>query len=259
VHERPSRSVSFVSQTWDQSGVSVSVAEAFLEDLEDGGDGNVADAGMPDDIGDEIEDDGHLVRVEGPIEHPSDAKRIRDESHPVDFLPLENQRNVLTQDYFHFPALFVRGGECVGLTSGSCSRLEVIATGLCGRKRAHGFPDTIRKTPAKDAQESWSDRAGDNEDDTQDLCGGDGNRCGPFVLRPKVISEDVCDNEEGGLEHEGECLDEESGDPGEITVKGAGRPVPTLVEGGRVQIHDRISFEGLFSEDGEKSNEEGSR
>jgi len=255
VHERPPRSVSSVSQARDQSGVSVSVAEAFFEDLENGGGGNIADAGMPDDIRDEIEDDGDLVRVEGSIEHPSDAKRIRDESYPVDFLLLENQRNVLTQNYFHFPALFVGSGECAGLALRGCSRLEVIATGLCEREHANGFPDPIRKTPT---QESWSDRTGDNEDDTQDLCAGDGDRCGPCILRPEVVSEDIGDNEEGGLEHEEKCLDEESGDPGKIAVKGAGRPVPTLIEGGRAQIHDRISFEGLFSEDGKESNEEGS-
>ena len=94
--ERPARGVSPVPQARDQSSISIRVAEAPLEDLEDDGNGNVADAGMPDDVGDEIEDDGDLVRVEGPIEHPGNAKGVGDESFPVDFLLLENQRNVLT-------------------------------------------------------------------------------------------------------------------------------------------------------------------
>jgi hypothetical protein len=34
-------------------------------------------------------------------------------------------------------------------------------------------------------------------------------------------------------------------------VKGTGRPVPTLAEGGGVQIHDRMSFEGSFAKYGE--------
>jgi len=95
VNERPPRSVSSVPQAWNQSGISVRVAEAIFEDLEDGRNGNIADTGMPDDVGDEIEDDGDLVRVEGPIEHPANAKGIRDEPSPVDFLLLENQGNVL--------------------------------------------------------------------------------------------------------------------------------------------------------------------
>ena len=95
MNERPARGVSSVPQAWDQGGVSVRVAEALFEDLEDGGDGNIADAGVPDDVGDEIEDDGDPVRVEGTIEHPADAKGIRDESSPVDFLLLEDQWNIL--------------------------------------------------------------------------------------------------------------------------------------------------------------------
>ena len=95
MNERSARGVSSVPQAWDQSGISVGVAEAIFEDLEDDGNGNVADAGMPDNVGDEIEDDGDLVRVEGAIEHPANAKGIRDESSPVDLLLLEDQRNVL--------------------------------------------------------------------------------------------------------------------------------------------------------------------
>ena len=96
MNERSARGISSVPQAWDQSGVSVRIAEALFEDLEDSGDGNIADTGMPDDVGDEIEDDGDLVRVESAIEHPADAKGVRDESSPVDFLLLEDQRNVLT-------------------------------------------------------------------------------------------------------------------------------------------------------------------
>ena len=42
-------------------------------------------------------------------------------------------------------------------------------------------------------------------------------------------------------------------------MKGTGRPVSTFAEGGRVQVHDRISFEGPLGEHGKESNEEGSR
>lgn len=94
--ERPSRSVSSVTQAWDQRGVSFRIAKAIFENAEDGGGGDGADAGMPDDVGDEIEDDGNLVRVEGPIEHPSNAKGIRDEPSPVSSLLLEDQGYVLT-------------------------------------------------------------------------------------------------------------------------------------------------------------------
>ena len=131
---------------------------------------------------------------------------------------------------------------------GGCSRLEVIGTRICGCERANGFPDTVCKTSAKDAPESWSNCADDNEDDTEYLSTGDGDRCSSFVLRPKVISEDVGDNEESCLKHEGKCLDEESKDPGEVAVEGTGRPVPTRAEVGRIQVHDRISFEGLLGE-----------
>ena len=108
--KRPPRSVSSVPQTWDQCGVSVRVAEAIFENAEDDDDGDVADTGMPDDVGDEIKDDGDLVRVEGSVKHPSDAKGIRNESSPVDFLLLEYQGNVLTKYDFHLFALFFRGG-----------------------------------------------------------------------------------------------------------------------------------------------------
>ena len=94
--ERPACGVSSGSQTGDQRGVPVRIAETFLKDLEDNGDRNVADTGMPDDVGDKIEDHEDPVRVEGAIEHPDDAKGVRDEPTPVDFLLLENQRNFLT-------------------------------------------------------------------------------------------------------------------------------------------------------------------
>ena len=173
VYERPSRSVSPVPQAWDQRSVSVGVAKAILENVEDGGGGDVADAGMPDDIGDKIEDDGYFVRIEGPIKHPSDAKRIRDESFPVDFLFTEDKGYVLTKNYLHLFILLVGRGEYARLAFGGCSWLEVISAGLCRRESANGFPDTIGKAPTKDGQEGWSDRAGDNEDDTQDLNHGD--------------------------------------------------------------------------------------
>ena len=95
-----------------------------------------------------------------------------------------------------------------------CPQLEVIAIGFCRCECANGLPDTTSKAPTKDAQESWSNRGGENQDNAEDLSAGDGDRCSTLVLRPKVISEDVGDDEEGGLEHEGECLDEESENPG---------------------------------------------
>ena len=74
-----------------------------------------------------------------------------------------------------------------------------------------------------------------------------------------MISEDVGDNEESCLKHEGKCLDEESKDPGEVAVKGTRRPVPTRAEVGRIQVHDRISFEGSLGEYCKEGDEEGSR
>ena len=47
-----------------------------------------------------------------------------------------------------------------------------------------------------------------------------------------MIGEDVGDNEEGGLEHERKCLDDEPEGPGKVTVKGTRRSVPTIAEGG---------------------------
>ena len=73
-----------------------------------------------------------------------------------------------------------------------------------------------------------------------------------------MISEDVGDDEKGGLEHEGKGIDEESENPWEIAVKGARRSVPALAEGGGVQVHDRISFEGLFGEYGEYGDQKSS-
>lgn len=256
MNERPPRSVGSVPQAWNQGGISVRVAEAVFEDLEDDSNGNIADTGMPHDVGDEIEDDGDLVRVEGPIEHPANAKGIGDEPSPVDFLLLEYQGDVLAKNDFHFFALFVRSGEHAGLAFGGCSRPEVVAIGLCGGKRSNSFPDTACKTSTEDAPESWSNSSGDNEDDTEDLSTGNGDRCGSSVLRPKMVSEDVGNNEESGLKHEGKRLDEESKDPGEVAVKGTGRPVSTRAKVGRVQVHDCISFEGLLGEYGKEGDEE---
>ena len=224
--------------------------------MEDYGDGDSGDAGMPHDVGDEVENDGDFVRVEGSIEHPTDAKGIRDKSSPVDFLLFEDQGNVLTQDYFHLFALFFWSGEHAWLTFWCCPWLEVISTGFCGCKRAKGFPDTTCKSSTEHTQEGRGDRTGGDEDDTQDLSAGDSERCGPFILGPKMIGEDICDDEEGGLKHEGEHLDDESENPGDIAMKGAGWSVPTLTEGDSVQIHDRMSFEGSLGKNREDGNEE---
>lgn len=75
-------------------------------------------------------------------------------------------------------------------------------------------------------------------------------------MSPKVIGKDVGDDEKGSLEHEGKCLNDEPGNPREITLKGAGWPVPTLAEGGGVEIHDCISFERLLGEYREDGDEE---
>jgi len=142
------------------------------------------------------------------------------------------------------------------LAFGSCSRPEVIVIGLCGSERSNGFPDTICQTSTKDAPESWSNRSGDNEDDAEDLSTGNGDRCSSSVLRPKMVGEDVGDDEESGLKHERKCLDEESKDPGEVAVKDTRRPVSTRAKVGRVQVHDCISFEGLLGEYGKEGDEE---
>lgn len=73
-----------------------------------------------------------------------------------------------------------------------------------------------------------------------------------------MIGEDIGYDKKGGLEHEGKCINEESENPGEVAVKGAGWSIPTLAEGGGVQVHDRMSFEGLFGEYGEYGDEKGS-
>ena len=73
-----------------------------------------------------------------------------------------------------------------------------------------------------------------------------------------MVGEDVGDDKEGGLEHKGKCLDDEPENPGDVAVKGAGWPVSTLAERSRVQVHDRISFEGPLGEYREDSDEEGS-
>ena len=66
-----------------------------------------------------------------------------------------------------------------------------------------------------------------------------------------MISEDVGYDEESGLEHEGKCINEESENPGDVAVKGARGSVPTLAKGGGVQVHNGMSFQGLFGEYGE--------
>lgn len=143
--------------------------------MEDGGGGDSADARMPDDVGDEIEDDGDLVRVESAIEHPRNAKGIGNKSSPVGFLLLKDQGYVFAQNDLHLFTLFVGSGEHAWLAFGSGSWLKVGSAGLCGSEGANGFPNAIRQTPAKDGQEGWSNRAGDNKDDTQDLSGDDGD------------------------------------------------------------------------------------
>lgn len=65
-----------------------------------------------------------------------------------------------------------------------------------------------------------------------------------------MISEGVGYDEKGCLKHEGKPIDEGPEHPGEATVKGAGRPVPTLAESGSVEIHDRMPFEGFFGKYG---------
>ena len=49
-----------------------------------------------------------------------------------------------------------------------------------------------------------------------------------------MVGEDVGDDEEGSLEHEGKHLDKEPVNPREIAMYGAGRSVPTLAEGSGV-------------------------
>ena len=122
----------------------------------------------------------------------------------------------------------------------------------------NSFPDTACKSPAKDTPEGWSNSSGDNKDNAEDLSAGDCNRCGPSALGPEVISEDVGDDEEGGLEHDGKCLNEESENPREVAVKGTGWFVSTRAEGSRVQVHDRISFEGSLGKYGKESDKKGS-
>ena len=175
VYECPSRSVSSVPQAWDQDRVPVRVAEASFENAKDDRGGHVADARMPNDVGDEIEDDGHPVRVAGPTEHPSNAKGIRDESSPVDFLFPEDQGYVLTQNDLQCFTLFVGSGDDAWLAFGGCSWLKVISAGISRREGAEDFPDSIGKTPTKDCQERWSDCADDDKDNTEDLGADDGD------------------------------------------------------------------------------------
>lgn len=143
--------------------------------MEDGSGGDDADARMPDDVGDEIKDNGDLVRIEGPIEHPSDAKGVRNEYSPVNVLLLEDQGYVLTQNDLHLFILFVGSGEYAWLAFGDRSWPEIIASWLFRCEDANSFPDTVCKATTEDGKEGWGDRAGDNEDDGQDLSAGDGD------------------------------------------------------------------------------------
>ena len=73
-----------------------------------------------------------------------------------------------------------------------------------------------------------------------------------------MISEDVGDDEEGGLKHDGKCLDEESENPREVAVKGIGWFVSARAEGSRVQVHGPILFEGSLGKYGKESDKKGS-
>ena len=93
VYERPTSLVCSIAETGDKRRTSSRVVEAFVEDFENVGQGNLANTGMPHDFGDEVQDHRRFVRIGGPVEHPINAKGVGDESTPIDGLPFEDERN----------------------------------------------------------------------------------------------------------------------------------------------------------------------
>jgi len=114
VSECPAGLVCSVAETGDKCRFSIRMVKAFIEDFEDVGQGDLANSGMPHDFSGEIQNDGRFVRIGGPVEHPSDAKRVRDESAPIDGLSFEDDRNVVCRDDLHFLEAPVARGEFAG-------------------------------------------------------------------------------------------------------------------------------------------------